>query len=96
MNRITKFVINWKMAKIKARLDELNPICSAIIFPQRFDGHHSYRIPALVALPGNIVCAFAEGRIDSLSDYAHMNLVMKRSEDGGKTWGTLHFSLEKD
>ena len=96
MNKIVKYVINWKMAKIKASIDELNPISSAIIFPQRFDGHHSYRIPALIALPGNIVCAFAEGRIDSLSDYAHMNLVMKRSEDGGKTWSKLHILMKND
>ena len=96
MNKITKWVIDKYTAKIQARIDELNPISSAIVFSQRYDGHHSYRIPAIIALPGNIVCAFAEGRIHSISDYAHMNLVLKRSVDGGKTWGELQILMKND
>jgi len=33
--------------------------------------------------------AFAAGRIESGSDWADMDLIMKRSEDGGQTWGPL-------
>lgn len=46
----------------------------------------SMRIPALVATKKGTLLAFCEGRITSASDWADMNLLMKHSTDGGKTW----------
>jgi sialidase-1 len=46
----------------------------------------STRIPALVITPKGTLLAFCEGRIGSASDWADMNLIMRRSIDGGKTW----------
>ena len=46
----------------------------------------STRIPALVITPKGTLLAFCEGRIGTASDWADMNLIMKRSIDGGKTW----------
>jgi len=48
-----------------------------------------YRIPAMVALPDDVLLAFAESRVDAMSDLLDINLVMKRSLDGGLTWGPL-------
>lgn len=48
-----------------------------------------YRIPAMVVLPGDVVLAFAESRIDAMSDLLDINIVMKRSMDGGQTWSSL-------
>src|SRR5690606_40862201 len=54
------------------------------------DGQYSsMRIPALVMTKKGTLLAFAAGRIESGSDWADMDLVMKRSEDGGETWGPL-------
>ena len=48
-----------------------------------------YRIPAMLALPGDVVLAFSESRVDAMLDWGDIDLVMKRSTDGGKTWGSI-------
>ncbi|MEU0929518.1 sialidase family protein [Streptomyces malaysiensis] len=53
------------------------------------EGYASYRIPAVVLTRAGTVLAFAEGRVDSSADYGHIDLVLKRSADGGRTWGAL-------
>lgn len=47
----------------------------------------SMRIPALVLSKKGTLLAFCEGRIGTASDWADMDLLMRRSLDGGKTWG---------
>ncbi|MEW2165076.1 sialidase family protein [Streptomyces sp. NPDC007084] len=53
------------------------------------EGYASYRIPAVVATGTGTLLAFCEGRVDSASDHGHIDIVLKRSEDGGRTWGPL-------
>jgi sialidase-1 len=54
------------------------------------DGFYtSMRIPALVSSREGTLLAFCEGRIGSASDWADMNLIMRRSTDGGKSWGKI-------
>jgi sialidase-1 len=50
------------------------------------DGYHSYRIPAMVATAKGTVLLFCEGRKNSRRDSGDIDLLMKRREDGGKTW----------
>lgn len=50
-------------------------------------GYASYRIPAVVVTPAGTLLAFAEGRVASSSDTGDIDLVLKRSTDGGRTWG---------
>jgi sialidase-1 len=50
---------------------------------------HSYRIPSLIILPGDILLAFSESRIHAMLDWGDIDLVMKRSIDGGQTWSDL-------
>ncbi len=50
------------------------------------DGKYkSYRIPCLLALPDDSVLAFTSAR-KSVSDWADIDILMRRSPDGGKTW----------
>lgn len=49
----------------------------------------SMRIPALVYTKKKSLLAFCEGRIGSSSDWADMNLIMRRSQDEGKTWSEI-------
>ncbi|MEV0619771.1 sialidase family protein [Nonomuraea sp. NPDC050404] len=58
-------------------------------YRQATDGYHTYRIPAAVVSRAGTVLAFAEGRRASAGDSGHIDLVLKRSSDGGKTWGAL-------
>ena len=55
------------------------------LFVRGDDLYHTYRIPALAVL-GDIVLAVCEGRKDSSADAGNIDLVMRRSPDGGKTW----------
>jgi sialidase-1 len=49
-------------------------------------GYHTYRIPALLVTPKGTLLAFCEGRHASSSDTGDIDLLMRRSTDGGKTW----------
>lgn len=61
----------------------------SVPFAQGTDGYFAYRIPALIATPKGTVLAFCEGRKTSLSDDGNNDLVLRRSMDGGRTWGAL-------
>ncbi|MCL5281429.1 MAG: glycoside hydrolase [Planctomycetes bacterium] len=56
------------------------------VFVSGTDGYHTYRIPALLVTPKGDLLAFCEGRKDSRSDTGDIDLLMKRSVDGGRTW----------
>src|SRR5581483_6161084 len=49
-------------------------------------GYHTYRIPSLIVTAKGTLLAFAEGRKKSSSDTGDIDLVLRRSLDGGKTW----------
>lgn len=50
-------------------------------------GYHTYRIPAIVVSARGTVLAFCEGRKTSAADDGDIDLLLRRSLDGGKTWG---------
>ncbi|MGW4567442.1 sialidase family protein [Streptomyces sp. NPDC004561] len=53
------------------------------------EGYASFRIPAVVATGSGALLAFCEGRAGSAADHGHIDIVLKRSTDGGRTWGPL-------
>ncbi len=71
-------------------------ICSAAageaefsdVFVSGQDGYASIRIPSVVVSKKGVVLAFAEGR-GMAADQAENDIILKRSMDGGKSWGTL-------
>ncbi|KOV66638.1 laminin G [Streptomyces sp. AS58] len=52
-------------------------------------GYACFRIPAIVETTRGTLLAFAEGRVLNCGDAADIDIVMKRSTDGGRTWGPL-------
>ena len=58
------------------------------IFQKGQDGYACFRIPAIVKSKNGTLLAFAEARKNSCSDTGNIDLVLKRSEDGGKTWSS--------
>ncbi|WP_063730963.1 sialidase family protein [Streptomyces sp. RTd22] len=52
-------------------------------------GYFCFRIPAIVKSEDGTLLAFAEGRKDNCGDAGDIDLVLKRSTDGGRTWGPL-------
>ncbi|MFC0772064.1 sialidase family protein [Terrimonas alba] len=53
------------------------------------EGYNCFRIPSLVTTSKGTVLAFAEARKINCGDAGDIDMVVKRSEDGGKTWGPL-------
>lgn len=66
------------------------------VFVSGQEGHKSYRIPAIIGLPNGDLLAFCEGRVHGAGDFGDIDIVMKRSTDKGKTWGTLQIVAEFD
>ncbi|MFB9902811.1 sialidase family protein [Allokutzneria oryzae] len=59
------------------------------VFQSGTEGYHTFRIPAIVKARDGALLAFAEARRASASDTGDIDLVMKRSTNGGKTWGKV-------
>jgi len=62
------------------------PLQRTDVFVAGQSGYHTYRIPALIITRKQTLLAFCEGRKDSSSDTGNIDLLLKRSGDGGKTW----------
>ncbi len=56
------------------------------VFVAGRDGYHTCRIPALVVTTNGTLLAFCEGRKNSRSDSGNIDLLLKRSTNGGKSW----------
>jgi sialidase-1 len=65
------------------------------VFVSGEEGYHTYRIPALVVTPKGTLLAICEGRKTGRGDHGDLDLVQKRSTDGGKTWGKLELIHEE-
>jgi sialidase-1 len=52
-------------------------------------GYHTYRIPALIVTAKGTLLVFAEGRRDSAGDSGAIDVVLRRSFDGGRTWSSM-------
>lgn len=63
------------------------------VYTSGTDGYHTYRIPALLRTRSGDLLAFCEGRRNSRRDHGDIDLLVKRSADGGETWSaqqTVH------
>ena len=56
------------------------------IFKSGENGYNTFRIPSIVITNKGTTLAFAEGRKNSSSDSGDIDIVLKRSNDNGKTW----------
>ena len=56
------------------------------IFEARKGGYRTYRVPGILATPNGTVLVTAEARPEG-GDWGNNDIVMRRSTDGGATWG---------
>ena len=59
------------------------------VFKAGQDGYHTYRIPSVIQTPRGRLLAFAEGRRANASDAGDIDLLVRSSDDGGRTWSAL-------
>jgi sialidase-1 len=60
---------------------EITPV---ILWGKNNTSHNNYRIPSLIVTKKGTLLAFAEGR--DAGDAGNIDILLKRSEDNGKTW----------
>ena len=69
------------------------PLEHVDVFVSGHEGYAGYRIPAIEAAPDGTLLAFAEARKYNLADPGgkgqEIDLVLKRSTDGGETWSAM-------
>jgi sialidase-1 len=56
------------------------------VFPPELNGIARYRIPGVVVTPKGTVLAYAEARKNGSSDWGEIEIHLRRSTNGGKTW----------
>lgn len=66
------------------------PVCAGqneqVLFESGKNGYHTYRIPAIVQTRKGALLAFCEGRVKGGGDSGNIDIIMRRSTDGGKNW----------
>ena len=82
MKLVLLFLVALSPVSRAARLQSVD------VFTSGEDGYVSIRIPAVLVTKAGSVLAFAEGR-KKATDQAENDMVMKRSTDGGQSWGEL-------
>jgi sialidase-1 len=56
-----------------------------VVFDPVGSGYHTFRIPSITGR-GPLLLAFCEGRLNSSGDAGEIEVVLRRSLDGGRTW----------
>ncbi|MCC6289801.1 MAG: exo-alpha-sialidase [Chitinophagaceae bacterium] len=67
-----------------------------MVFESGKEGHNTYRIPAIIQTTSQRLLAFCEGRVDGGGDFGNIDIVMKYSDDNGKTWSALKTIVDMD
>lgn len=64
------------------------------VFRSGADGYACFRSPALLCCASGTLLAFCEGRRDGCGDEGDIGLVLRRSLDGGMSWGPLQVLVQ--
>ena len=65
------------------------------VFISGAEGYDSYRIPSLIVGPQGTLLAFCEGRKTGRADDGDIDLMLRRSRDGGKSWEPMRVVFEE-
>ena len=77
------------------RISKIKPLVTTALFDTGYAGSRSYRIPSLVKTRMGTLIAGADQRTSVSNDAPnHINFVIRRSADGGKTWGPLQTVID--
>ena len=66
------------------------------VFTSGSDNYASFRIPAIIKAPNGDLLAFCEGRVNNSGDFGNIDIVMKRSVDGGNSWSAIQVVVDAD
>lgn len=66
-----------------------------VVYRSGVNGYHTYRIPAVIVTQRGTVLAFCEGRKNDSRDHGNIDLLVRRSEDGGRHWAAQQVVYEE-
>lgn len=66
------------------------------LFHSGEEGYPRYRIPSLIVTPRGALLAICEGRVDGGGLEGNVDLVLKQSEDDGRSWSPLRKIADAD
>ena len=89
-NLIIFLLLAFSCTKIFAQSNAIS------VFVSGKDGYKSFRIPAIVKAKNGELLAFCEGRVNGSGDFGNIKIVLKRSQDNGKTWSALQIVASND
>ena len=84
-----KFMYVYAVLLLTAATTQASTMVETTVFDRGEGGYYGFRIPAVVQAQNGTILAFAEARKNSNSDFGDIDLVVKRSVDGGLTWSPL-------
>jgi sialidase-1 len=61
---------------------------SSEVYASGDNGYNTYRIPAIIKTNDGGLLAFIEARVNSSADFGNVKILVKKSMDNGKTWGS--------
>lgn len=65
-----------------------------IVFSSKEAGYDIFRIPAIIQISENQLMSFAEGRVNGSNDFGNIDIVFKKSNDGGSSWSALRVLVD--
>lgn len=71
------------------------PARKETVYEDGLFGYENYRLPALVPNASGALLAFCEARRDHRNDTGDIDLVLRRSTDGGRSWGPVQLVHEE-
>ena len=80
------------VVSVRFKIDELDAMAENLpkqeaVYRSGEGGYDTYRIPSVIVTKKGTVLAFCEGRKNSGSDTGNIDMLLRRSTDGGKTFG---------
>ncbi|WP_158886922.1 sialidase family protein [Amycolatopsis anabasis] len=82
---------------VSAQAAQATAIANAVVYQKNSEGYDCFRIPAVIKANNGDLLAFAEGRRGGAkfcADAGDIDLIYKRSTDGGKHWGPIQVVIK--
>lgn len=91
-----KYLATWLLLSTFVAFGQKGTCTRQALFTANTDGYYIYRIPSIVATPKGTLLATSEARKGNGGDWDPVDIVMRRSTDGGKTWSPMKLLVHKD